>query len=158
MVWPRLLLETTADVQVVSFSFRGTTTSHVTHEQRMDTTMNGPFFTQSRKRWRSPTLTHPRCPCSVVKFRLSVLLCVLAPTLTFVVIKPFTPFGHPRRSPVARDSVAFPAPDGGMLGAEEGFSQEFQCPFPPLRRPLTLRTESSPERGLWLFEQVGRCK
>lgn len=116
--------------------------------------MNGTGFTQTHKRLSTSALTYSRCPGPVVKLNLSVLLCVIAPSFAFVLVNPITPFGHVRHPTVARGAVSFPAPDGNILDAEEGSSQEFQCPFPPLRRPLTLRTESSPERGLWLFEQV----
>lgn len=34
------------------------------------------------------------------------------------------------------------------------FNQDFHDIFPPLHRPLSLREESQPARGLWLFEQV----
>lgn len=34
------------------------------------------------------------------------------------------------------------------------FNQDFHGKFPPLHRPLSLRDESQPARGLWLFEQV----
>lgn len=57
-------------------------------------------------------------------------------------------------STTAIGTATFPTPDGSGLGMER-LSQEFSCPFMPLRRPLVVRPESAPERGLWLFEQVG---
>ena len=47
------------------------------------------------------------------------------------------------------DSSLFPPED--CMGQ---FNQDFHGNFPPLHRPLSLRDESQPARGLWLFEQV----
>lgn len=106
----------------------------------------------------SPTVSQPKgfSPSSVIQLGLLSAVFSLSGVLAFL---PLTPHQrHPRKLTTTPQSViAFPTPESDILdAAEDCSSQEFQGPFPPLRRPLRLRPESSPARGLYLFEQVSQ--
>lgn len=51
--------------------------------------------------------------------------------------------------PLNNDAAAFHPDD-----LVRDYTQNFHGIFPPLQRPLSLRAESQPARGLYLFEQV----
>lgn len=67
------------------------------------------------------------------------------------------PLSLPPRTEPSHGACLVPGADSSCFPPEDcmgQFNQDFHGKFRTLHRPLSLRDESQPARGLWLFEQV----